>query len=271
MATVQVNSLDEFISAVAVDGDTVVCPENAVWDANAVYPDGYSGDILVRSSVEGNGTTIKNLRLYGCFLVKGTKWVWFYNLHIIDLIISTNSTGASVGLFEGDIRLRDCRVSAIVNYKCKCIVNHENVSRNDYCAERCSFNVDAAGQFFDFSCAKAARYSRIEIHAPNSTEKPCPPGSAITSEQCEFYLFFPKSNSTLETWRFPGCIFHGEMPGITEGSVSGQWQGDMSLFSMDGMPNFQPYDPVHFVGVTDAQLRDPAYLRSIGFPIAIEG
>ena len=67
MAQVNVTNLAEFVSAIAVDGDTVVCPENADWDANDTYPDGYLSNLTWNANVNGNGTTIRNLHLYGRF------------------------------------------------------------------------------------------------------------------------------------------------------------------------------------------------------------
>ena len=67
MATVNVTNLADFVAAVAVAGDTVVCPDGADWDANRTYPDGYSGNITWNAAVLGNGTTIRNLHLYGRF------------------------------------------------------------------------------------------------------------------------------------------------------------------------------------------------------------
>lgn len=271
MATVQVNSLAEFIEAVAVSGDTVVCPENAEWDANELYPAGRIGDIVIGSEVRGNGTTIKNLRLNGCFRINGDQRKYIYDLSIIDLLGSRETTNqTAVGLFEGNFHLRGCRASAILNSNYNRIINWYGAN-SAYAAEFCSFNIDAAGFFDTFYASNGARYSRIELHLPNSTAPPIQDG--IWFSTCEFAIFAPNATGGIASFRFPGSIWHGEMPGIHEawtgGSIS--WSGDMMLYSTDGMPNFSAHDPAHCKGVTDSQLRDPAYLRSIGFPIAIEG
>ncbi len=271
MATVNVNSLSDFIEAVAVSGDTVICPENAVWDANELYPSGRTGNIIIGSEVQGNGTTIKNLRLDGVFRINGEQRKYIYNLNIIDLLGARDTTSQTdVGLFEGNFHLNECRVSAVLNSKYNRIINWFGAS-DAYAAEFCSFNIDAAGQFDSFYTSNAALFSRIELHLPNSTWPPVQGGTWFST--CEFAIFAPNASGGIPSFRSPGSIWHGEMPGITElwngGTIS--WSGDMMLFSTDGMPNFSPYDPAHCKGVTDAQLRDPAYLRSIGFPIAIEG
>ena len=271
MAEVQVNSLSDFLESVAVSGDTVVCPQDAEWDANELYPSGRTGNIVIGSEVQGNGTTIKNLRLDGTFRINGDQRKYIYNLNVIDLLGARDTTDqTATGLFEGNFHLNGCRVSAVLNSKYNRIINWYGAS-TAYAAEFCSFNIDAAGWFDSFYASHAARFSRIEMHLPNSQSSPVMGGTDFSN--CEFAIFAPNATGGISSINFPGSIWHGEMPGITEawngGTIS--WSGDMMLFSTDGMPNFSPYDPAHCKGVTDAQLSDPAFLRSIGFPIAIEG
>ena len=266
MATVNVTSLEEFVAAVAIDGDTVVCPEGADWDANDTYPDGYSGNIAWNAAVLGNGTTIRNLHLYGRFRTDdGYRRPYIDALRIVDLIGSADS--GSGGLFNGNYHMTNCAVSAVLN------ASYQEIVKWDYgsdalLANACSFNIDAAGNFDTLSSGKT-RYCRFELHLPNSTWYPFY-AAHQKCEESELAIFAPNALGFF-SWQFPGCIIHGELPGATERASSGDWKGDMMLYSTDGLPNFAPYDPVHCVGVTDAQLLDPAYLRSLGFPIAIEG
>lgn len=263
MATVSVTSLEEFVSAVAVAGDTVVCPEGADWDANDTYPDGYSGDIAWNANVRGNGTTIRNLHIYGFFAADSSSSPEIYSLHIKNLI-GSRSTGTSLnaGLFDGDFYLEDSALSAVLNSSYYRIIRH---GYDLPIAKRCAFTVDAAGRFGAFILG-SVWYTRCEIHAPNASES----FSASTIfRQSELAIYAPNM-ATINSYRYQGCIIHGEMANVSDSS-SQRGDGDITLFSTDGMPNFVPYDPTHFKGVTDAQLRDPEYLRSIGFPIAIGG
>lgn len=265
MATVSVTSLEEFVSAVAVAGDTVVCPEGADWDANDSYPDGYSGSLTWNAAVLGNGTTIRNLHLYGRFATGQNVRPYIDALRIVDLIGSAAS--GSGGLFQGDFHLTNCAISAVLNANYQEIVKWEYGS-TALLANACSFNIDAAGNFDTLGMGKT-RYCRFELHLPNSTWYPYWAANE-KCEESELAIFAPNAGG-LYSRQFPGCIIHGELPLATELATRGDWAGDMMLFSTDGLPNFSPYDPTHCVGVTDAQLRDPAYLRSIGFPIAIGG
>lgn len=264
MATVNVTNLADFVAAVAVDGDTVVCPEGADWDANDTYPDGYSGNITWNAAVLGNGTTIRNLHIYGRFVTSQNVRPYIDALRIVDLIGSAPSGGG--GLFDGNYHMTNCAVSAVLNANYHEIVNW-NTGSTALLANKCSFNIDAAGDFDTLTMGKT-RYCRFELHLPNSTWYPFY-ASNQACEESELAIFAPNANDLYST-QFPGCIIHGEMPN-TEDAASGSLSGDMMLYSTDGLPNFVPSDPTHCVGVTDAQLRDPAYLRSIGFPIAIEG
>lgn len=266
MATVNVTSLEEFVSAVAVDGDTVVCPEGADWDANDTYPDGYSGNLTLNAAVLGNGTTIRNLHLYGRFRTDDEyRRPYIDALRIVDLIGSASS--GSGGLFNGNYHMTNCAVSAVLNASYHEIVNWFYGS-SALLANKCSFNIDASGGFDTLTMGKV-RYCRFELHLPNSNWYPYY-AAGEKCEESELAIFAPNAGG-LYSYQFPGCIIHGELPGATERASSGDWEGDMMLFSTDGLPNFSPYDMAHCKGVTDAQLRDPAYLRSIGFPIAIEG
>ena len=64
MADVYVNSWTEFVSAVAVSGDTVYLPEEAEWDMEEILPWGTQTALTFAcTEINGRGTTIKNLHL----------------------------------------------------------------------------------------------------------------------------------------------------------------------------------------------------------------
>ncbi len=61
MATVQVSTLDEFLTAITVSGDVVECPENAEWNWGDRAP--ISSTILIKcAEIDGNGTKIIGLQ-----------------------------------------------------------------------------------------------------------------------------------------------------------------------------------------------------------------
>lgn len=279
------NTLEDFIQYALIPYDVIECPENAVWDANDVFPAGKNGHIVINSDVHGNGTTIKNLRLNGVFRSNNSRYtVHVQDLNIIDFVGNFTTTDQTqYGMFEGNFHLQRCRVSAVLNSSYTKIINwwynYKNPN-NEYAASFCSFNIDAASKYFQSICANpAALYSRIELHIPNGIESPLSRTPeryfTETSMDSEYLIFAPNASGGINPQQLAGCIIHGEMPNVTAIEPDDtSWHADMGLFSTDGMPNFKPIKPdvsAYFLGVTDAQLRDPAYLRSIGFPIAIEG
>lgn len=266
MATVQVSTLEEFVAAVAVAGNTVVCPENEDWDANDIYPNGKNGDFVVAANITGNGTTFRNLRVTLGITNPNSSFITIENFNFVDVIGGRPSQFGAAGLFYGMTRLVGCKVSAVLNSNYNRIIQWTN-SGTGYAADRCSFVIDASGNFQTLTYGEI-RYSRLELHLPNNQENPFSSagGKCYTSE---IAIYSPNA-PYIYSHDFVGCIIHGEMPNAVERS-SGQWPGDMTLYSTDGLPNFSPANPDQCVGVTDAQLRDPAYLRSIGFPIAIGG
>lgn len=269
MATVQVSTLEEFVAAVAVAGDTVVCPEGADWDANDIYPAGVGADFIVAANIEGNGTTFRNLRVTLGITNPNSSFITIENFHFVNIIGSRPTQFGAAGLFYGMIRLVGCKVSAVLNSNYNRIIQWTN-GGNGYAADRCSFVVDASGDFSTILYGGSGiRYCRLELHLPNNRECPFLPASNAKCYTSEIAIYSPNA-PYIYSHDFIGCIIHGEMPILVDRS-SGQWPGDMTLYSTDGLPNFNPANPDQCVGVTDAQLRDPAYLRSIGFPIAIGG
>ncbi len=62
MAEVTVSTWPEFVSAVAVAGDTVIVPPGTVWDFNDISPQGLASTVYLFANVKGNGLVIRNLR-----------------------------------------------------------------------------------------------------------------------------------------------------------------------------------------------------------------
>ena len=98
MATVNVSNWAEFVSAIQVAGDTVVCPENAVWDMNEILPYGLdSAYTATCAKIEGRGTTIKNLHAaQGFILFSGNDTLQSDKLHVENFIVDSGGLfGAS--------------------------------------------------------------------------------------------------------------------------------------------------------------------------------
>ena len=265
MATVQVSNWAEFLAAIAVSGNVVECPENAVWDMNDIEPLGHLSNISIScSQINGNGLRIKNLRLFGMFIA--TSKCFFNNVLITDLIASGSAVNSD--LFRGDIFFRNSAVSCILSSSYRDFLNR-NTNYDDDVADNSSFYVEASAANFQFKSGPGSsdysRYCRFEIHAPNATGQVLS-GTMLT---CEIVIFAPNSTK-IYSCDFIGCTLRGNLASVSEQSWSGSWEGDISVYSTDGFnPSYRPKYPQYFIGVTEEQLKNPEYLRSLGFPIVV--
>ena len=75
----------------------------------------------------------------------------------------------------------------------------------------------------------------------------------------------------IRTASFHACTVRGNMQEAVDWSDSGStFSGNLNVFNSDSFgQNFSPYNPNYFVGCTEEQLKDPEYLRSLGFPIIV--
>ena len=143
MATVNVTSWAEFVEAIAVSGDTVNCPENAEWDANDFAPNGITEDIVWKcSTVEGNGTVIRNLKLTGKVKSEDNNVHYIKNLHLLDFIADGNPEHYC--FFDGTYLMRGCKLSGILSNHYFYLVYNNDVS-NVFAMDKCSVNLE-------FSC-----------------------------------------------------------------------------------------------------------------------
>ena len=270
MATVNVNSWQEFLTAIAVSGDTVVLPEEAVWDANDFAPLGVLDDINWEcETVEGRGTIIRNIHLYAK-IIRGSGYQYVNDLHLLDFIADGEPTYG--GLFEGDYFFKGCKISGILTNGYRWLIrNPSNV--NKYILDRCSINLEFQKEttgsigISDTPC-NGSIYSRVQIKAPNAGDITHQP-----MEYCEVVYYYSNASNKFASFYYTGCTVRGNFQGMqTTESWAGSWSGANSVYCIESFPaGYTPKYPANFIGVTDAQLKDPAYLRNIGFPIAVVG
>lgn len=265
MATVQVSNWTEFLAAIDVSGDVVECPENAVWDMNDIEPLGHMSDISVRcTTIKGNGTRIKNLRLYGKFQIN-SNYCFFNDILITDLIASGN---VATALFNGNAFFRRSAVSCILSSSYENLITR-TTNYNDDCADNSAFYVEATSNHFVLLSGPGSgnpfQYCRIEVHAPNAT------GQVVSGyfQSCEVIIYAANSTKIVSA-SFKGCTLRGNLKNVTEEYWIGNWTGDISVYSSDGFnPEYSPRYPQYFIGVTEEQLKTPEYLRSLGFQIVV--
>ena len=269
MATVYVSSWSEFISAIGVSGNTVVLPENAEWDMGEILPYGLSSNINIAcKSINGRGTRIKNLNLNSYYFdYDGTGVKYFQNLLMTDWI----GTNKFFNLRSGSQFTR-CAISGITSNSV--VIDNSNSYNYSKCIMiSCSVNVEGShSQFRLIDSASELKYCRIELHGMNS-DNSSPAGSDCN--YCELSLYFP--NAVTGYYGFPmmyyrGCVLHGNMKSVTQCYEISEWSGQPTVFDIDMFGDgFVSTIPQYFIPCTDAQLKDPEYLRSKGFPIVVGG
>ena len=250
MATVNVHNWAEFVEAVAVAGDTVIMPEAERWDMNVIAPEGISEGITVNcAKIVGNGTSIWNAHFYERIAVSGTE---ITDLHFINflsnkiLFDTSNNTAFERCMFSGLLGSNRLLATGNVRWN-RCSANVESQSDNS----------GASGQdVFGNSCT----YCRIIYHVANIGIIRF---STVTN--CEFILYAPQAtkvyiesiNSTTIRGNLSSCTYVGY--------YSNKYGSAGNVVNTDDLADGAELKIV--AGVTDAQMKDAAYLASVGFPI----
>ena len=273
MATVNVTSWTEFLEAAAVSGDTVVCPENAVWDLADLEPEGHSGTITIKSDIVGNGTTIKNLVQSGLgtsgspFTISGGSTSAHRSISGINILNATitSRSDALVFLFKGNwVDFELCQFSMLARglsqicgeqgsmYRCAAnielttsgsILIGGNGETFDYCNFK--FSGSGVGGFRTFKSGYDSQRATIN-------------NSYIILDTPQITTIAMKSGVS--------NVFRCTGANVT--SLSGYTASNFSLGVDTDFPNVTTVSS-GWVLVSENQLRDAAYLQSIGFPIGV--
>lgn len=275
MAEVSVNSWEEFLEAAAVEGDIVNCPVNGFWDLADIEPEGHSGAILLKATINGNGTTIKNLVIHdqsetlnGVFRV----WATVTDLHFIDGVWGTPTYIVNFEASDAIVQL--CTFSASCQGGSGVWFFYLSAG-SKATVYRCASNLEFA------SCQTVivlggnveGKYNNFKIS-----------GSHVTSIQMTI-LNGTYRNGKME---YSYCIF--DTPALT--AISGasffwsvlrctganvtdlRYVGDGSgeKVTVGCSADFPNADQIS-AGLelcSEMQLKDATYLQSIGFPIGVE-
>ena len=259
MATVQVNNFAEFVSAVAVSGNTVVLPVKAVWDMNNEYPEGYTSDIPINcASINGNGTEIRNLHLYGKFIVPA-------DLEMNDLLM-TNTVCEGTAFFDYGSAARTLSMNGCI------MTGIYGLNTTAFCKSRLTLNRSVlhldmtAGGYGAILIADdyTAQYSRISAQYPQSAG-----GSFSFGSKAKFCMFTIQYLGCRVFFSRPlsGCVVQGNFGEAYDGDQYGDHGAFVSVYDSAAMSDEFTTDNPYFKAVTHEQLYDAAYLQSIGFPI----
>lgn len=267
MADVYVNNWTEFVSAVAVSGDTVYLPEEAEWDMEEILPWGTQSAITMAcTEINGRGTTIKNLHLNQPIVYTKNN-IRIRNLIMKDWLCEGGSQDAEKAVFtcnaNYNIYFYSCEFSGILSSIKERFVYGFPHNYN------CSFNIEASGNWFEFSRTGGStnRYCRMEMHLPNNTYVGL---FGLDCEFCELIAYSPNATGMFYSLYYKGCTFRGNLQGITKDNGSSTWTGFVSVY-LDGTfgEGFSAKAKNGFVKCTEAQMKDPEFLRGKGFPIVV--
>ena len=261
---INVTSWAEFVTAIGTNNAIVNCPLKAEWDMNEIAPEGIAGYIpLACATINGNGTVIKNLHLTSGNFRKD-RVVTINDLSITNFICETRDESGGRAFFYGyssnnSLYLNRCIISGLGNQYMNRLSN-----TNTY-IDRCSINVDftsAAYAFGVFPLADA-KYSRIKQNVQNMN------GSFTVNfgncNFCELDVYMPQA-TTINVQNISGCKLIGGFGSAVLANVDTA-RSFVSIFLTQTLPSAE--GGTYVKGVTDAQMKDAAYLASIGFPIGV--
>lgn len=268
MATVSVNTYEEFLSAVAVEGDTVVCPDSAVWDLS--QNEQRTASIMVEcAQIDGNGTTIKGIRFKNCNGFMQTeasgKVLAIKNMRIESAELE--STASLYALISGNVNLTECSISGTIISKsslCRAIT-----CKNTNIFSRCSFNFSCPNGGY-FSQVGKSEYCRLQLFTTGF-----PTASVFTPfnrlYRCEVILNAPNTKLldffASRTAYVDGCVIRGTLADEAKiancGNIYSATTTAVTACATSLAPKTESNLTVCRQMATDDELRSPEFLSNI--------
>ena len=283
MATVNVTSWAEFLEAVAVAGDTVECPEGALWDLTEA--DVIRTKIVIRCAViNGNGTTIKGQRFeivggeyeYG---IENVNALEVNGLHWESIYVEANNTLMCHAFWQSGfspssaLTMNRCKVSAECSGRNG--INHFFGGTFHYFTS-CAMNVSMlsggnliSGNSIDAGYSKFCRY---QIYTTNRSSSPFMYDLSPFNycEKCELVINAPNATGigfhlSGGTAKISGCVIRGTIGATQDYYASVPDYGNYWLTVISSTLGAKSSDEYVFgngIIATDSQLRDAEYLAS---------
>lgn len=245
-----VSTWEEFVAQIAVSGAYVKIADNTVWDMNTIAPDGVSRINCQCTELDGNGAIIKNLHTTSNTLLNVTN---VHDLTIEDFYMNySGSENPKIVYLRSGNELVRCTLSGIVAASTGAYFWY----RIHQAAEirQCSFNVkydigDSYVTFDDTSRGNYNEFNHICLDLANANL------STSTSIGTQNSLIEIKRKSD-DTNKFPSGYSNSTIIRYDVGTANEVNQVRNTSGTL--------------TEVTDTQLKDAAYLASIGFPIGAD-
>lgn len=250
-----VDSWSDFVTAVGTSGAYVETAPGLTWDMNDIAPEGVEGIRISCASLKGNGLEIEALRASG---------------DILTMTRRTSISGLSIESFIGNGLFRvndsssswfsttitDCSFSGAISGQ-YVITSFYGVD-SELNAERCGISVK--GDNLTWSNRQNNRFKDSNIYFQGDSINVlkcnnCAVAGAISGASAQTIY---SSSSSIN--------LHGNA-NVTWGYFSAE--AAVSVFNKDMLPNSSGNTNYKIKAVTDAQMRDAAYLESLGFPIGV--
>lgn len=257
MAELHPQTWAEFVTAVGTSGATVILPEDTVWDMNEILTDDLRIPVVFAcSSVQGNGAEIKNLRFsyqYGEMLQFNSANV--YNIKFTNFATSIAPVSVSSSS-QGTISR--CVFSGLLASTIQYFSSYGNFTR-------CSFNLEfQTTNYVRFTNNYTTQEScKIKITAPNAPQV----DMHTNMQSCELQIYAPNAVTVNINQAFENSTLRGNMTACTNFQSDSVYGHAGSIFNSESFPAGVTSSTI--TAVTDAQMRDADYLRSIGFMIGV--
>ena len=279
MADVVVNCWAEFLQAIQVSGDTVICPDGAIWDMNEIEPDGHIGTISVNcDAIYGHNTTIKNLKIDG-YISFHSGFQIMSDLHFENVLANTldkvgflfrEGTFSTSSPVSSLSQMVLCRVSGFFTHTNVASTSYTTTPIRGFICYRCGINVESPCR--GFTLPYKMQYTNFLAQLQNvesiyGSFLGTKPTAAFGAEFSNIVIVAPNCTYDYTTSYANGCVFRGRKERLTSFQKAAGTT-NMSLYCTTDMQAL--VTPRGVVGVTEEQLRDANYLQNIGFPIAVD-
>lgn len=262
---------EEVLQCTSTDGIYTILPKNAIYDMNNYFLDGIpTGGIVLRGFIDGNGSSIINAHYEGtarAFIMSNSESTGsIKNLNFLNFYLKATRTAATLigvtseatetahfygqafyncifsGLVAATSNVSYCAVTQVSDagsvsrcaYNITCVASSANLDTGNFTAlnKNCNIRLDhiGVGSFAIDNCYMEGKISHCDI---NSISSNAPSNSSVLNIE---------SDSITASRSNPSMI----------------------LVSTE---NYVGTIPTGMNGVTDTQLKDADYLRSLGFPI----
>lgn len=244
-----VDNWADFLTAATISTDTYTeFVEGTVIDINDVQPEGFSSALSLAGHIDGKNSVIKNL-------VVNDQYGRIFDVSGLDMKnISFLNMRGSRKIFE-----RLMSTSSLTLYKCQFSGRLDNPDDIIYMSRgscsRCSFTLEIHGSgnvSFNWDSDYSVQYCRIDISGTNT-------GSYISIGNVSNCYVTGKHSTKIEVYGNTNVVDF-TAPAFGSDSFSSN-----ILVNSDKCTNIP--EQAGIFPVTTAQMKDAAYLASLGFPI----